>query len=426
MAENAPDTGTKSIGTPVLGDVDEHGIPLLIRHRNQDVFTPVWRLIHLLDISVPDPLDCDRLFTHICLVCADKLKTRDPTATSWKSHLMRQKTSSNAVKHMLRQLKTHPFSIETKKAKEDTTAARITAYDSNVASSGEVAPRAKKQRTIYGHFVVGDDELRILMVRWLLSAGLPYTVLENDEFLFMLRRLSNRPSLLVPARDTFYDFFDGEFQIFNKKVASSLLLEFSIVLQLPFVSMNIIGVTIIYINSKWRLMKLSLLAQPNSDGHASSVVADKIKTGIHSRLKFDIDEYARFTVSDTTPCARNVSEHFTNTDQVDCLMHLLRLCMLYALGLKENTRNDGKIVVTPGGEFKAGLRAIQKLRGLATFFSSPQRLARLKQLKDLYNLLAVNIEIDSKSRVGYAVTLMRRSVYNFFCVCKIFSYRSCG
>ncbi|OWZ08855.1 hypothetical protein PHMEG_00018542 [Phytophthora megakarya] len=93
-------------------------------------------------------------------------------------------------------------------------------------------------------------------------------------------------------------------------------------------------------------------------------------------------------------------------------MHLLTLCMLYALGLKTKTRNDGKIVVTSGGEFKAGLRAIQKLRDLATFFRCSQRLAKLKQLNDLYYLPAVNIEIDFKNGFGYDATLMRRSVKN--------------
>ncbi|EEY65503.1 uncharacterized protein PITG_16815 [Phytophthora infestans T30-4] len=64
-------------------------------------------------------------------------------------------------------------------------------------------------------------------------------------------------------------------------------------------------------------------------------------------------------------------------------MHLLSLCLLYALGLKENTRNRGQSIITPGGEFRKGLKVIQKLP-------------------------------------GYAVTLMRRSVLNHYAFAQYF------
>ncbi|KAF1793644.1 hypothetical protein JG687_00015812 [Phytophthora cactorum] len=95
-------------------------------------------------------------------------------------------------------------------------------------------------------------------------------------------------------------------------------------------------------------------------------------------------------------------------------MHLLSLCLLYALGMKENTRDNGKTVVTPGSEFRSGCRVLQKLRNLTTFANATLRLAKLNQLKELYLLPAINISIDSKTRVGYAVTLLRHSVYNHF------------
>ncbi|KAG6953137.1 hypothetical protein JG688_00012973 [Phytophthora aleatoria] len=112
-------------------------------------------------------------------------------------------------------------------------------------------------------------------------------------------------------------------------------------------------------------------------------------------------------VSDTTGSARNASNQFEDTNQVDCLMHLLSLCLLYALGMKENTRDNG-------------CRVLQKLRNLTTFANATLRLAELNQLKELYLLPAINISIDSKTRVGYAVTLLRRSVYNHFAFTKYF------
>ncbi|KUF85302.1 hypothetical protein AM587_10000761 [Phytophthora nicotianae] len=175
-----------------------------------------------------------------------------------------------------------------------------------------------------------------------------------------------------------------------------------------------------FIDSKWRLIKLSLLAPPNTQEHSANTVADSIKSEISTRYDIDIDQYARFTVSDTTESARNVSDHFSSTDQVDCLMHLLSLCLLYGLGLKKNTTSDGRVVVTLGGEFRDGLCVIQKLRDLASFFNSPSRLTELKQIKDVFGLPPVDIEVDSKTRVGYAVTLMRRSVFNHYAFTKYF------
>ncbi|KAF4133113.1 hAT family C-terminal dimerization region [Phytophthora infestans] len=185
-------------------------------------------------------------------------------------------------------------------------------------------------------------------------------------------------------------------------------------------NMNIIGATVVFVDSEWRLVTLSLLAMPNPHGHAAGTVADLIKARMQDRYNIDVDRYVRFTVSDTTGSARNVSDHFNSTDQVDCLMHLLSLCLLYALGLKENTRNRGQSIITPGGEFRNGLKVIQKLRDLATFFNTPQRITKLKQIKKALSLPAVNIEVDSKTRAGYAVTLMRRSVLNHYAFAQYF------
>ncbi|KAF1772780.1 hypothetical protein GQ600_19873 [Phytophthora cactorum] len=86
---------------------------------------------------------------------------------------------------------------------------------------------------------------------------------------------------------------------------------------------------------------------PNPDDHAATTVAQHISSGTMARYGINIDQYSRFMVSDTTGSARNVSDQFEDTDQVDCLMHLPSLCLLYALGMKEYTRDNGKTVVTP-------------------------------------------------------------------------------
>ncbi|ETN09623.1 hypothetical protein PPTG_22812 [Phytophthora nicotianae INRA-310] len=255
-------------------DVDENGIPVSVKHSTQNFFATVWAYIHLLAVPIPDSTSPGRPYTHICIVCANERKSADPTSTAWKSCLMRQKTSSNARKHMLKMHKSHAYSKETKQAGQDDKTCRIKAFDASDK------PNTKKQRTIQETFVINRDEIRILATRWLLSSGLPFTTLENEELQNFLRRLSNNPSLVIPARDTFYAFADGEYQNFFQLVSLSLRKDFDAVLQQPFLSVlhdlatnaaivNIIGTTVVYIDSEWRLRTVSLLALANSSGHAA-------------------------------------------------------------------------------------------------------------------------------------------------------------
>ncbi|KAG1683342.1 hypothetical protein DVH05_015074 [Phytophthora capsici] len=418
------DPTTSSEGT----EVDQYGIPVSVTHSNQNMFTAVWAYIHLLADPIPDLKKPTSPYTHICLVCAKAKKTLDPTSNAWKSCLMRQKTSSNAQKHMVSAHKDHPFTLEITQVSQKATTSKIRSFDASTTNSQQ---KTKKQRTIQETFGINRDEMRILSSRWLLSSGLPYTTLKNEELLNLLRRLSNDTSLILPAREAFYSFADGDYHNFVQLTSRTLKNEFNTVFQLPFLSMlhdlatnaaniNIVAATIVFIDSKWRLRTLSLLALANSSGHAATRVANLIKTSIQARYDIDMDQYSRFTVSDTTGSARNVGDHFSSTDQVDCLMHLLSLCILNAVGLKENTRNDGQEIVTPGGGFRKGYDVIKKLRDIATFFNSPQRLQKLKDIKKLYNLPSTDIKVDAKTRVGYAVSLMRRSVYNYYALTKYF------
>ncbi|GMF29335.1 unnamed protein product [Phytophthora fragariaefolia] len=216
--------------------------------------------------------------------------------------------------------------------------------------------------------MVSADEVRILATWWLLSSGFPYTVLQNNELLIMLRRLSNQLKLVAPAGDTVYSFAEAELAIFTQWVSRILESELTKALQLPFdevlndlwtnaSKINVIGVTAFFIDSYSRLVR-----------------------------------YLCYT--------RNVCDYFTSTDQIDCLMHLVSLCFLYTLAINENTRNDGQLVVTPGGELRDGLRVFEKLHNLASFFNYPLRLAKLKKIKEFYNLPQSTLKLTQKRQLG--------------------------
>ncbi|ETO73295.1 hypothetical protein F444_10737 [Phytophthora nicotianae P1976] len=194
------------------GGVDEHGIPLEVRHRNQNAFTAVWSFVHLLYEPITDPLQPSRPFTHICLVCCDKLQSSDLTSTAWRSCLLRcSKSSTNAKKHMLRAHKDHQFTTTVNELQIQATSTKITAYNDGITGKSDGEPKAKKQRTLFESMTVSAEDIKILATRWLLSSGLPYTVLLNNELLDLLRRLSNQPTIGFPARDAFYSYADGEF-----------------------------------------------------------------------------------------------------------------------------------------------------------------------------------------------------------------------
>ncbi|GMF27123.1 unnamed protein product [Phytophthora fragariaefolia] len=220
---------------------------------------------------------------------------------------------------MLEAHRDHRYSVETRRSKIDEVSTRISTYNRSTASEKPQAgekPKAKKQKTIPESMTINEDEIRILSTRWLLSSGLPYTTLQNEELQNMIRRLANIPKLIVPTRETVYKFADGEYALFSKWVSCTIAFELAAGQRRPFVSVlhelftnspnvNIIGVTFIYISSNWRLVKLSVLGLPSRAGHAAATVANQIMQTIQSRYDIDLHKISRFTVvSDTTASAK--------------------------------------------------------------------------------------------------------------------------
>ncbi|KAG6969881.1 hypothetical protein JG687_00002938 [Phytophthora cactorum] len=76
-----------------------------------------------------------------------------------------------------------------------------------------------------------------------------------------------------------------------------------------------------------------------NDVHNAPLVAKLIETGHKVKYDFDIRSMTRFTVSDTTPSAKNVAGHL-GTEQEDCTMHLPNLRISYGIGLKDNIQTS--------------------------------------------------------------------------------------
>ncbi|KAF1776162.1 hypothetical protein GQ600_6826 [Phytophthora cactorum] len=96
----------------------------------------------------------------------------DPSPTSALCVVMR----TRAVTRHLLPHKDHPFTVECKRAKINKVSNKIAVYNTAANGASDPEPKQKKQHTLLESIAVSADEVRILITRWLLSAGLPHTL----------------------------------------------------------------------------------------------------------------------------------------------------------------------------------------------------------------------------------------------------------
>ncbi|OWZ09680.1 hypothetical protein PHMEG_00017576 [Phytophthora megakarya] len=147
---------------------------------------------------------------------------------------------------------------------------------------------------------------------------------------------------------------------------------------------SIVGASVAFIDTTWRFRFIAMLVTVRNDGHNASQVAEVIESGFEAKYDVDIRSMARFTESDTTSSTRNVADHI-DTEQDDCSMHLLNLCIGYGLEVKDNIQTNSVwnaachswdrvvTIVTPGGSLEEGGAVTQKLRNLNNYFRSPKQ-----------------------------------------------------
>ncbi|KAG1711385.1 hypothetical protein DVH05_008639 [Phytophthora capsici] len=126
---------------------------------------------------------------------------------------------------------------------------------------------------------------------------------------------------------------------------------------------SIVGASVAFNDTSWRFRFIVTLTTAKNDGHDASLVVKVIESGFKAKYDIDIRATTRFTMSDTTPSARNVADRI-ESEQEDCSMHLLNLCI--GLGVKDNIQTNtiwnaacrswDKMVtiVTPGGTLEEG------------------------------------------------------------------------
>lgn len=381
------------------------------------------------------------VYTHICVLCLDKLSKRPHiTGTAWEAALFRMDSVSNAKKHITRRHKEILFAKQEIASDLARSEAFLTHQDDMGKRSGE-----KRQKTLSSSTIQplitdamrpNDDMINAHVFHWLVEDGLPFYTVSTPAFEKMLRGVANNQELVVLYRDKYNKLLDGEFSLFTKYVAKLLKDESSHALGYRFLTVlhdiwtnkskdSIVGASISFIDHKWRYRNIAVLAEVKNDGHVAESVAHSIQERCMARFGVDIVKLSKYTASDTANAARKVSEYFGDTEQVDCSMHILNLCIGYGLGMKENTRTvsvydrDGRCyrkvveILTPSGPFPEGAMVIRKLRALNNFFSNGERRSKLAKIQEGHCYPTTKPMVDVDVRVASSCRLLRRSILNF-------------
>ncbi|POM81462.1 hypothetical protein PHPALM_562 [Phytophthora palmivora] len=308
---------------------DQYGIPLSIAHSPQTNL-PVWQFIHRLETPFPNPKSSDRPHTHICVLCAadPPVRASGKRMVSWRSALMRQRMSTNAVSHIQR---VHPdeFSaiVDHKQRKREAAAntnepmkkkikrtpgpKRKTAKIQENKENGPVdtvsmGTEAKNHSTnvLARRRTVGKTT--DLLKTWLISSGLPVSTLQDETFQQLLK-LSNSTISELPTALNLGKHVEDEFVKFGSFLRSYLEAESQAAMELPFLSLRhefrpivatvaedgvtddlvpnqekaFLSVAVGFIDSKWRRVDLVVAAKevPRArQGTASSSVDDDEET----------------------------------------------------------------------------------------------------------------------------------------------------
>jgi len=208
-----------------------------------------------------------------------------------------------------------------------------------------------------------------------LPPEVPFNCIANPEFRRVLTITAGDPKIVGLSRSTYDSLLDAEFDVFTSRIGSLLKREFVMARGLPYPTLvhdiwteaarnNVVWSSVVFIDSTWCLRYIALGAARHNLGHGATQIAAVIKSHTRERYDADLDNMAKFVMSDTTgtvledvkiasyeqfwhvASAKNVANSFDQADQKNCLMHVLGLCLCYAVGLKENTLRGQ--VVTPG------------------------------------------------------------------------------
>lgn len=187
---------------------------------------------------------------------------------------------------------------------------------------------------------------------------------------------TRKPGVAVLSANTFNDVLSASLLRFQEMVKRLQDLEHDLAFKMPFLNLmhdlwkvrtgknDVIGTSIAFIDKDWTFRNIALLLTVFNESHESDVVQGIIASRFNEIYNVEIGSMSRFVMSDMSPAAQKVSKLFEDSVPVDCSMHMLNLCLVYGLGMRENVKTITEVdpatkqktkyreFCTPGGPFR--------------------------------------------------------------------------
>ncbi|GMG15510.1 unnamed protein product [Phytophthora fragariaefolia] len=239
------------------------------------------------------------------------------------------------------------------------------------------------------------------MAQWLISAGMPHHTSTIESFKLLIQRLTGDSGATILAASTFRDLLRAVFAKFCDMAKDLLEQDFKAAHRSPFLNLHHDGWTAVngkisamgasasFIDRFWRYRELALLLTVGNPSHVSSAVHQSICTHVMDLYDVDINTMVQFTISDTTSSARKVSKLFEDSVQTDCTMHILNLCLQYAMGF------------------------VKTRKPLKSTIRTDQRCSRLEDVQEFYCLPNIKSMVDCDTRVAFTVKLFQETILNY-------------
>lgn len=440
-----------------LDELDAFGIPVNVRHAPQTALA-VWQYVHQLAEPLADPRRPASPYTHVCVLCAEELH-RDRALgapATWRKALMRQRMSTNALKHMERR---HPGVPCEGRGRSNTAAALkrnapndptappakrgrkpnrsrlqpqqqpkdevlVPAFDPTAPVEAVGRPNKPAVASRPAAAALSTEQLHFLLNRWLISAGLPHEATENVELRHLLASASRTPTLELSSRAAFDTHLEMEFAQFALGVAQFLKAEWDAAAGRPFLSAraescgtasgaDVWTLSVSLVDSQWRQVSLVLVGQPvispstGDDDGSGSPTRKMVRDKLTDTYGLELEAFQKFSVLD------RVDAPFVKTGQADDLLHLVTASVLAALGLV-----DGALYPPADGAIREIERVLERLLQL---FQDPARKSKLFQIGEFYHAQLALGDVESPTRLGYMCELLRRSCRNFSTYSRFFA-----
>ena len=125
------------------------------------------------------------------------------------------------------------------------------------------------------------------------------------------------------SRSTYDSLLEAEFDLFTSRVSTFLKREFAMARGLPYLTLvhdiwtdaarnNVVGSSVVFIDSTWCLRYIALGAVRHNLGHGAAQVAAAIKSHTRERYGTDLERMSKFVMSDTTGTGYVVDIYFAS------------------------------------------------------------------------------------------------------------------